>query len=323
MKSNYVSQLMNAKFNGDLPPPQNIQNFALQNAEFTRQWLCHAVSSSNSPQELAIVLCLAKYHKIEALNKLIYFWPKSNVGENEAEGFLKCLASLPLDAQQFDDELVNLWFSLQSPLVIQPNSQLSPVKITESILTKELANEVICVASKNLNLAAVYTEQSVAQRVKKIRDNEQLITQLPVDNILFAILQRIMCADDYADLAYAEPMVVYRYQEGQQYKWHYDFITASNEAAKKELDFFGQRMRTRIINLNDGFEGGETAFKNWDISVKPKQGQVITFDNMHDGKVNEQSVHSGKPVLSGEKWICTLWMREKPFWLRESIWYRD
>jgi prolyl 4-hydroxylase len=129
-----------------------------------------------------------------------------------------------------------------------------------------------------------------------------------------------MCSDDYTDLAYAEPMIIYRYTQGQQYKWHYDFITPSNENAKKELNFFGQRKRTRIINLNDRFEGGETTFKDWDISIKAKQGQVIKFNNMIGNRVDKNSVHSGKPILLGEKWICTLWMREKPFWLRESIW---
>ena len=39
-----------------------------------------------------------------------------------------------------------------------------------------------------------------------------------------------------------------------------------------------------------------------------------------DTKVDKSSVHSGKPVIDGEKWICTLWFREKPFWLRASIW---
>ena len=209
------------------------------------------------------------------------------------------------------------------PLNIQSSEQSLPVTTLETQLTNELAQEIIKLANNNLNLAGVYAENSTRQKVIDIRDNEQLITQLPVDNILIAILQRIICSDDYADLAYAEPMIIYRYTQGQQYKWHYDFITPSNENAKKELNFFGQRRRTRIINLNDGFEGGETAFKDWNVSVKAKQGQVIKFNNMIGNQVDKNSVHSGKPVLLGEKWICTLWMREKPFWLRESIWCKN
>ena len=78
--------------------------------------------------------------------------------------------------------------------------------------------------------------------------------------------------------------------------------------------------KTIILNLNEGFKGGETAFKFWELEVSAKAGQLIQFNNMLDTKVDKSSVHSGKPVIDGEKWICTLWFREKPFWLRASIW---
>ncbi len=324
MKNNYVTHLINAKYHGTLPPKQEIVSFALTAPEFVHYWLCHAVSSSTSSQELAIVLCLAKYHKIEALKVLSHFWPIRTADPQVTINFEKHISGLPKTIQQgIETDLIGLWSSLIMPLNIQSSEQSLPVTTLETQLTNELAQEIIKLANNNLNLAGVYAENSTRQKVIDIRDNEQLITQLPVDNILIAILQRIICSDDYADLAYAEPMIIYRYTQGQQYKWHYDFITPSNENAKKELNFFGQRQRTRIINLNDGFEGGETAFKDWNVSVKAKQGQVIKFNNMIGNQVDKNSVHSGKPVLLGEKWICTLWMREKPFWLRESIWCKN
>lgn len=319
--NNYVTHLINAKYHGTLPPQQKILSFALTNPEFVRHWLCHALSSSNSSQELAIVLCLAKYHKIEALQVLSQFWPTKTADQLLTIKFEKYVSGLSKSIRQsVETDLIGLWTSLIMPLNIESYEQSLPVATIETQLTNELAQEVIKLANNNLNLAGVYAENSTRQKVTGIRDNEQLITQLPVDNILIAMLQRLMCSDDYTDLAYAEPMVIYRYTQGQQYKWHYDFITPSNENAKKELNFFGQRKRTRIINLNDRFEGGETTFKDWDISIKAKQGQVIKFNNMIGNRVDKNSVHSGKPILLGEKWICTLWMREKPFWLRESIW---
>ena len=324
MKNNKITHLLNAKYHGELPPQQRILDFALTDSEFVYHWLCHVVSCSSCPQELAIVLCLAKHHEIKALQILTHFWPKRIVNHDSVDSFAKHLSSMPNVIRQYaEPDLINLWSSLITPAVPQSSGQSTPVTIIESMLTEELANEIIKFAAKSLSLAAVYAEASTRQRVADIRDNEQLITQLPVGDISVAILQRLMCSDDYTDLAYAEPMVVYRYVKGQQYKWHYDFITPSNEDAKNELNFFGQRQRTRIINLNEGFGGGETAFKDWNISVKAKQGQIIKFNNMFDNKVDKKSVHSGKPVLSGEKWICTLWMREKPFWLRASIWHKD
>jgi prolyl 4-hydroxylase len=129
-----------------------------------------------------------------------------------------------------------------------------------------------------------------------------------------------MCIDNLERLKFAEPMMLYRYVKGQQYKWHFDFVTPSNEQALNEINFFGQRDETKIIYLNEGFEGGETSFKYWEVTAKPKLGKLVQFNNILNGQVDKESVHAGKPVTQGVKWIATLWTREKPYWMRASIW---
>jgi len=47
--------------------------------------------------------------------------------------------------------------------------------------------------------------------------------------------------------------------------------------------------------------------------VKPRRGQALLFyDLMPDGEMDEQSLHGGCPVLKGEKWVATKWLRQKP-----------
>jgi hypothetical protein len=58
--------------------------------------------------------------------------------------------------------------------------------------------------------------------------------------------------------------------------------------------------------------GGATSFTKADVFVKPKRGSATFFtymgsDNLMDTGFTE---HSGCPVLGGEKWIATAWMRE-------------
>ncbi len=58
--------------------------------------------------------------------------------------------------------------------------------------------------------------------------------------------------------------------------------------------------------------GGSTTFTNADIFVKPKKGMATFFsykasDGMMDTGYTE---HSGCPVIDGEKWITTVWMRD-------------
>ena len=58
--------------------------------------------------------------------------------------------------------------------------------------------------------------------------------------------------------------------------------------------------------------GGATTFTKADIFVKPEFGMTTFFtylgpDNKMDHGLTE---HSGCPVIEGEKWITTAWMRK-------------
>jgi prolyl 4-hydroxylase len=46
----------------------------------------------------------------------------------------------------------------------------------------------------------------------------------------------------------------------------------------------------------------------------PRRGQALYFEyTTADGALDPLSLHGGAPVLSGEKWILTKWMRERAF----------
>jgi prolyl 4-hydroxylase len=74
----------------------------------------------------------------------------------------------------------------------------------------------------------------------------------------------------------------------------------------------GQRLATFITYLSEVEEGGETIFPKIDLKVKPHKGDGLLFYNLHsDGTVDELALHGGLPVIKGEKWIVTKWIREK------------
>jgi len=83
---------------------------------------------------------------------------------------------------------------------------------------------------------------------------------------------------------------------------------------------------TLLIYLNDQEDensGGETAFpkasseslglssddKTMGFKVHAGKGSAILFYNLlQDGNGDYLSLHSGLPVLKGEKWACNLWV---------------
>jgi prolyl 4-hydroxylase len=107
-----------------------------------------------------------------------------------------------------------------------------------------------------------------------------------------------------------EPMQILNYKTGGEYKPHYDFFPEEESGGRVHLARGGQRTATLIMYLNDVEAGGETIFPNVGFKVHPKKGSAVYFSYLQTGTVDRQTLHGGSPVLSGEKWIATKWIRE-------------
>jgi prolyl 4-hydroxylase len=99
---------------------------------------------------------------------------------------------------------------------------------------------------------------------------------------------------------YTENWSVMHYLPGQYFKPHLDINYDGEEGMK--------RVGTMITYLNDVEKGGTTTFGKLRIKIAPKMGDAVFFnysrDNIH------LTLHSGDPVVVGEKWILTRWLRE-------------
>lgn len=109
----------------------------------------------------------------------------------------------------------------------------------------------------------------------------------------------------------AEGLGVLHYAPGEEYAPHVDYIpdTAANAA---QLAQRGQRVRTLLVYLNEGFEGGATEFVRLGKAFKPPRGAGLVFDNVDaDGQVDPLTLHRGAPPTRGEKWVISKWFRTK------------
>ena len=107
-----------------------------------------------------------------------------------------------------------------------------------------------------------------------------------------------------------ENIQVVRYTKNGKYDPHYDG-TECGEGTEMHECLKNQRMATLLIYLNDDFEGGETRFPNLNRSIKPKKGSAVFFwvSDPKTGMLFKETLHGGDPVLVGEKWIATQWIR--------------
>ena len=109
-----------------------------------------------------------------------------------------------------------------------------------------------------------------------------------------------------------EGLQVLRYRNGAQYKPHYDYFDTGDPATPALLARGGQRVATLIMYLQAPERGGATVFPDAAISVPPIRGSAVFF-SYADANPDSLSLHGGAPVEAGEKWIATLWLRERKF----------
>lgn len=322
MQQNALITLLQNIYHRQPEPDDAIIERAMTDQVFCRQWLYHSLGSDASEDELAVVLAIAEQTGLKAeLEVLTSLWqPGSQTPARlHQQAFRACIQPYHLPVI-VSNATVALWSRLTQahPTVelIQPIPELR----LGQIRSEDLSAAIIQRAAENMAQAALYGPDKTGVRLDAIRNNQQAILPLPPVEPYSVSLQRMISQALGLAVHYAEPLIVYRYRPGEEYKWHCDFIVDTNASTRQELTMFGQRSDTVIFYLNDACRGGATCFKKWQYSVEPEANSFVHFRNLTaEGQLNQDSVHCGAPVESGEKWICTTWYRTKPMWHRRGL----
>lgn len=112
--------------------------------------------------------------------------------------------------------------------------------------------------------------------------------------------------------SHAETLQGQRYGPTQKYGSHHDFFNERSAYYRKVSAAGGQRTWTAMVYLNEPELGGGTRFTQLGLDVQPRAGMVIIWNNMaDDGSPNVATLHEGRPVESGVKYVVTKWFRER------------
>lgn len=111
-------------------------------------------------------------------------------------------------------------------------------------------------------------------------------------------------------VTHGEGIQILRYAPGGEYRPHFDYFS-DNEGGRTNQLKGGQRIITIIMYLNDVSAGGATVFPELNLHIYPKKGSALYFSYSNSiGQTNPLTLHAGAPVVRGEKWIATKWLRE-------------
>ena len=168
-------------------------------------------------------------------------------------------------------------------------------RVFHNFLTPDERTHIMIEAEKELSPSTVSNEKTL-DKTARISETAWLSREDPVVN---KIIHRCLTYID-RPMDNCENLQVLRYKPGGYYKPHQDVLGDKNP-----------RLYTFILALNDDYEGGETAFPNLDKKYKLKAGDAIFFNTLDNYELEtSKALHGGKPVKSGEKWVCNLWVRK-------------
>lgn len=122
--------------------------------------------------------------------------------------------------------------------------------------------------------------------------------------------------------SHGEAFNILRYEIGQKYDSHYDAFNPDEYGPQPS-----QRVASFLLYLSSVEEGGETMFpfENGSavssgfeykqcvgLKVKPRQGDGLLFYSLFpNGTIDRTSLHGSCPVIKGEKWVATKWIRDQ------------
>ena len=135
------------------------------------------------------------------------------------------------------------------------------------------------------------------------------------DPILTRVLEK---SEAYCGLSTKniEPIQLVRYEPGQFFKPHYDYLDTKVEMYQANVNRNGQRKYTFFVYLTDVPEnaGGSTYFPKLKKHFKGGKGDAIFWDNIReDGVEDKRMLHSGTELKKGKKYGLNIWVRNKEY----------
>ena len=109
-----------------------------------------------------------------------------------------------------------------------------------------------------------------------------------------------------------EGLQVLHYTPGAEYKPHYDYFDPDEPGTPSILKRGGQRLATLVMYLSEPARGGGTTFPDAGLEVAPVRGNAVFF-NYDRPHPSTRTLHGGAPVIEGDKWVATKWLREREF----------
>jgi prolyl 4-hydroxylase len=270
---------------------------------------CYAEAIGGEPQPaLAVAICRSEGARSQYLNRrldqalagqglrAVAPPPALNIDWLKLEQALPQLAAdIPLPTPEILHE---------APLIRRMNRAIHPLVL----------DTVINLAAPLVQRSQIVDARTGEMRADPMRTSSHVtLSPRQYDHVLEAIERCISRVTGLPALN-SEFLQILRYRVGEEFRPHVDYFNESGAGAYASLADGGQRAQTVLTYLNDDYSGGNTNFPKLQLDVKGQRGDMLHFHNVGtDGLGHRDTLHAGLPVMAGEKWLLSQWIRSESY----------
>jgi prolyl 4-hydroxylase len=198
------------------------------------------------------------------------------------------------------DRDVKVLFSLALPRVV----------LFGGLLSDKECDELIALSRAHVTPSNVVDLEGGGEKSHDARTSSGAALARGGSTLISRIEQRIAALLNWP-VDHGEALQILRYEVGQEYKPHYDYVDPAQPGAAPFLARGGQRVASLVMYLNTPQDGGATNFPDIGLEVAAIKGNAVFF-SYDRPQPSTQTLHGGMPVRAGEKWVATKWLRERP-----------
>jgi prolyl 4-hydroxylase len=219
-------------------------------------------------------------------------------------------APVPVPEPALEDQPASV-FAMDREVQIVTSMRLPRVVVFGGLLSIEECDGLVALSRTRLARSETVDNQTGGNEVNAARTSDGMFFERGEFALIDRIERRIAALLNWP-LDHGEGLQVLRYRPGAEYKPHHDYFDPAQPGSATILKRGGQRVGTLIMYLSTPVRGGATVFPDVGLDVAPVKGNAVFFsyDRAHQAT---RTLHGGAPVLEGEKWVATKWLREGVF----------
>ncbi|WP_027730915.1 2OG-Fe(II) oxygenase [Variovorax paradoxus] len=185
------------------------------------------------------------------------------------------------------------------------------VVVFGNLLSPEECEGLIAAARVRLARSLTVETRTGGEVLNVDRTSEGMFFERGENDIVARLEQRLAALLRWP-VEFGEGLQILRYAPGAQYRPHYDYFDPGEPGTPTILKRGGQRVATLVMYLQEPDQGGATTFPDVGLEVAPVRGTGVFF-SYEEPDPATRTLHGGAPVLAGEKWVATKWLREREF----------